>query len=54
MGYFKAKVRGAVVYVIILFLAVVFGWSTGTTQIVIEVVFTIGFIMFILSLFNRS
>jgi uncharacterized membrane protein YtjA (UPF0391 family) len=52
--YFKAKLRGLVVFLVIMGIAAVFGWGTGTIQAVMTVVFGIGFVFFILSLFNRS
>lgn len=53
MGYMKAKLRGVVVLFIILGLAAVFGWSDGTTDSVIGIVFFIGLILFIASLLSR-
>ena len=48
-----AKLRGLVVMVVILGLASLFGWSTGTIDKVIVLMFGIGLIFFIASVFRR-
>jgi hypothetical protein len=51
--YLKAKLRGVVVIIAVLGLAALFGWSDSTSNTILTIIFSIGFIFFIIAVIRK-